>query len=231
MSVGERMKSRRKELKLNADYVAEKIGVSRSTIFRYEKGDIEKVPIDILEPLSKVLQTTPEYLMGWDQEVNYDLIDELVDTSKKLEPLVQEKILHTVNYQLKKQDILSTNYFVNETLSGYIVADSGKYIYDKSGETIKIPGNILPETPYDIILQIVGNSMDPLFSDGEYIFIQHTSQIQGGTLGIFFINKKKYLKKLYIDHNQKKLISLSEGQDDIIIDESDNFEVIGKVLL
>lgn len=69
MKTGELIKRRRKQLGLNADYVAEKLGVSRSTIFRYENGDIEKLPLSILEPLADVLLTTPAYFMGWnDQE-------------------------------------------------------------------------------------------------------------------------------------------------------------------
>ena len=44
MTTGERMKFRRKELGLSADEVAAALNVSRATIFRYEKGDIEKLP-------------------------------------------------------------------------------------------------------------------------------------------------------------------------------------------
>ena len=64
MTTGERMKLRRKELGLSAEYVAEQLGLSASTIYRYEKGDIEKLPIDVLRPLSWVLRTTPSCLMG-----------------------------------------------------------------------------------------------------------------------------------------------------------------------
>ena len=39
MTVGKKMKFRRKELKISADEVAKALGVSRSTIFRYEKGE------------------------------------------------------------------------------------------------------------------------------------------------------------------------------------------------
>ena len=42
MNVGEKIKLRRKELKISADDLADAVGVSRSTIFRYEKGDIER---------------------------------------------------------------------------------------------------------------------------------------------------------------------------------------------
>lgn len=73
MTVGERIKERRKELGITADTIAEKLGVSRSTIFRYEKGDIEKLPVDVLEPIATILHTTPAYLMGWDDDpTDYD---------------------------------------------------------------------------------------------------------------------------------------------------------------
>lgn len=45
---GEQMKKRRKQLNMSADELAEKLGVSRSTIFRYEKGDIDKVPVEYI---------------------------------------------------------------------------------------------------------------------------------------------------------------------------------------
>lgn len=66
MTVGERIKMRRKELGITADDPAARIGVSRSTMFRYEKGDIEKVPGDTLVPIARALLTTPAYLMGWE---------------------------------------------------------------------------------------------------------------------------------------------------------------------
>ena len=60
MNIGDRIKQRRLELKLTVDELAEKIGKSRATIYRYENGDIENMPTTILEPLAKALDTTPE---------------------------------------------------------------------------------------------------------------------------------------------------------------------------
>lgn len=68
MTTGNRMKSRRKELGIPVDTVAAALGVSVATVYRYESGEIEKVPGTILEPLAKVLHTTPAYLMGWTEE-------------------------------------------------------------------------------------------------------------------------------------------------------------------
>lgn len=59
------MKNRRKEIGLSAERVAEILGISPATIYRYENGDIEKVPGDRLEPIAAALKTSPAYLMGW----------------------------------------------------------------------------------------------------------------------------------------------------------------------
>lgn len=67
MAIGDRIKSRRMQMKMSADELAKRLGKDRSTIYRYEKGDIENLPIDILEPIAKALDTTPQYLMGWDE--------------------------------------------------------------------------------------------------------------------------------------------------------------------
>lgn len=68
MTIGQRMKARRKELKMSADELAKRLNKDRSTIYRYEKGDIENLPLDLLEPIAFALDTSPQYLMGWDYE-------------------------------------------------------------------------------------------------------------------------------------------------------------------
>ena len=66
MTTGDLIKARRKEIAMSAERLAEKVGVSPATIYRYEKGDIEKVPVDVIKDIAKALNTTPAYLMGWE---------------------------------------------------------------------------------------------------------------------------------------------------------------------
>lgn len=75
MTTGQRMKLRRKELGLSAEYVAGRLNLSPATIYRYENGGIDKVPGDILEPLAQVLQTTPACLMGWEDALLADIVE------------------------------------------------------------------------------------------------------------------------------------------------------------
>lgn len=74
MNIGERIKERRKELNMSVDELANRLNKNRTTVYRYEKGDIENLPIDILEPLAKALETTPAYLMGWDSKSNKETV-------------------------------------------------------------------------------------------------------------------------------------------------------------
>jgi transcriptional regulator with XRE-family HTH domain len=94
MHIGQRIKERRKALKMSADEMGARLGKDRSTIYRYENGDIENLPLDILEPIAEVLQTTPQYLMGW-QEVqkNNDALTDIVvrmRTDKEFFSIVEE---------------------------------------------------------------------------------------------------------------------------------------------
>ena len=70
MNIGDRIKNRRHELGLSADDVAAKIGKNRATVYRYESNEIENLPLSTLEPLAKVLNTTPAYLIGWSDDKN-----------------------------------------------------------------------------------------------------------------------------------------------------------------
>ena len=79
MTIGDRIKIRRKHLKMSADELGRRLGKDRSTIYRYEKGDIENLPLDILEPIAVALDTTPQYLMGWEQvQKNNDILSDIV---------------------------------------------------------------------------------------------------------------------------------------------------------
>lgn len=68
MTKGERIKARREALGLSVGELASRLNKNRTTIYRYENGDIEDMPITVLEPLAKALNTTPAYIMGWEEE-------------------------------------------------------------------------------------------------------------------------------------------------------------------
>ena len=96
MTVGERLKRLRKERGMSADELGAMIGKDRSTIYRYERGDIDKATVDVIPPLARALQTTPQYLLGWDEKPAFHWIDP--DYRMKLSDLAEKRLAWTFDY-------------------------------------------------------------------------------------------------------------------------------------
>ena len=64
MTIGERIKEIRKSKKISVDFLAKELGVSKTTIYRYEDSTIEKIPVNIFDQLCILLDVTPAELMG-----------------------------------------------------------------------------------------------------------------------------------------------------------------------
>ena len=101
MEIYERIKERRKQLGLTADEVGEALGIDRATVYRYEKADIKKMPMYIIEPLARVLQCSPMYLMGWQGELSLtDREKELIIEYRKLPKEEKGNIGKMIKYAL-----------------------------------------------------------------------------------------------------------------------------------
>lgn len=66
--IGKRIRLLRMKKGMSIEELAAKLGKNRTTVYRYENGDIENLPLDILNPLAAALETTPGHLMGWDSK-------------------------------------------------------------------------------------------------------------------------------------------------------------------
>ena len=67
MGLKENIKSKRIERKMTLEDLAKSVGVSRQTIQRYESGVIGNIPSDKIELIARALDTSPSYLIGWEQ--------------------------------------------------------------------------------------------------------------------------------------------------------------------
>lgn len=67
MTVGERIKEIRTKLGMSQVSFAEKINVSKQTLYKYENNIITNIPSDKIEAVAKIGNVSPAYLMGWDE--------------------------------------------------------------------------------------------------------------------------------------------------------------------
>lgn len=68
MPMNDKIKSLRKLQGLTLQEVGDAVGVGKSTVRKWESGDIENMRRDKIAALAKALHTTPAYLMGWEEE-------------------------------------------------------------------------------------------------------------------------------------------------------------------
>ena len=57
MDLGKRLKAKRKEKNISAEYLAKELGISVSTIYRYEDSSILKIPVSTFEKMCDILGT------------------------------------------------------------------------------------------------------------------------------------------------------------------------------
>lgn len=240
MDIGGKLKQRRIEEKISAEELANKLGVSKSTIYRYEKGEIAKVPTETLEKISKILNTSPAYFMGWSDIPNNTKSD-IVVIYDKLNQIRQEKVLNFASDQLAEQEQENTvssifskkeddNEYITDYVQGLVAAGRGVFQNDNLYMEVKLKAEDVPEE-YDTIAKVAGDSMEPLIKDNDLLFIKVTSQIEPNEIGIFQVNNKNFVKKLKRDYDGRwYLQSLNDKYEEIYLSENDDIRTIGEVV-
>ena len=71
MTKGERIKYLREKMGLSQVSLADKIDVSKQTLYKYENDIITNIPSDKVEAIAEVTGSSPAYIMGWDDLPSY----------------------------------------------------------------------------------------------------------------------------------------------------------------
>ncbi|MBR6728662.1 MAG: LexA family transcriptional regulator [Clostridia bacterium] len=64
--IGQRIKKKREENGFSLQDIAEKLAVNRSSVMRWENGETNRIKLPVIEKLAQILKTTPQYLMGYE---------------------------------------------------------------------------------------------------------------------------------------------------------------------
>ena len=205
MTTGERIKQRRIELGLSVDEVAEKLGKNRATIYRYESNDIENFPVGTLEPLAKILETTPAQLIGW----HYD-DSENQDVNSNKSKAVKIPVLGDVAAGIPieaVEDILD---------------------YEEIDEDLASKSEFFG-------LRIKGNSMSPRIQSGDVVIVRVQPDAESGDIVIAKVNGDDACCKKLQKHDEGiSLISLNPEYEPMFFSKKDIADlpvhIIGKVV-
>lgn len=122
MTIGERIKEKRLQKKYTLEKLANEIGVTKSTVLKYENGSIA-IPSDKIEKIAKALKVSPGFLMGWEENT--------IITKEELLSLANERYLGEIDK--KKENIgkyFLEDYSIEELVDKIESLKNYKTIYD-----------------------------------------------------------------------------------------------------
>lgn len=68
MTLGEKIRFLRVKNNLSQEALAQALKTTKQAIYKYENGIVTNIPLEKVEALSNILNTTPAYLMGWEND-------------------------------------------------------------------------------------------------------------------------------------------------------------------
>ncbi len=111
MTVGDRIRKKRQMLGISQTELAEKAKISKQTLYKYEKNIITNVPSNKIEEISKILNVSESYLMGWDKNLNKENSDLIPDILSDSDLLQHIKKLMCLNNEHRQAIYDNTTYW------------------------------------------------------------------------------------------------------------------------
>ena len=232
------LKKRRLEMGLTLEEVGTKVGVGKSTVRKWENGLIENMGRDKIVLLSKALNISPLEILGI---ADTDSSTKLTDIYAQLNETRKNNVLYFAKNQLKEQNSIQESVIPFSpktkqkgseiTIYGAVSAGTGEMLGDDV-TTKQIYFGKIPH--HDYALTVNGDSMQPLFADGQIIFVKNVQDdmdFLDGQIVIAILNGESFIKKLRIMENCAQLISLNSKYDPIEVSADDDFKIKGKVIL
>lgn len=233
MSFGSRLKDRREELGLKQSELGKLLGVTGSAIGNYE-NEVSSPKADILYQIFNVLKCDANYLFQdemKDLETDDITVPEIkmIKKYRNLDTYGKNTVSAVLDMEFARctEKINSQQPTIQILRSIYKASAGCGFELDNQDQWEKIE---IPDTPEarkaDFAITITGNSMEPIYYDGQTVLVRKQPAVDIGETGIYIINGSGFIKRNGGDH----LISINSQYDDIYFSESDTVQCAGKVI-
>ena len=216
----EKLKARRKELKLTQKEIAEQLGISFQAYSAWERGVKEpsKEKVFQLENILKVPK-------GYFTQI------EIVRLYHSLSKQGQEKVVlyaRNLSQEEKAQKVTAMperlyEYRVYERMSAGI----GASVYDDQNfDTVYFN----EELAHDFASWVSGDSMEPKYQNGSVALIRETGFDYDGAVYAVVCNNQTYIKRVYREENGLRLVSINPKYKDIFISYEEDPRIVGIIV-
>lgn len=201
IEIGNRIAERRTQLGLTMDDVAQKIGVAKSTIQRYEKGQIQKIKLPVIESIASALSVNPDWLIG-----NTDNPKPKVAYNSQILPLPR----------MKEWKVIGGT------------ACGSPIFKEIDNETILAPADIDADCVFRCVGDSMINAR---IFDGDIVFVKSGEYVEDGQIAVVRIGEEYTLKRIYRRPDCLELRAENPMYPtQIIRGEQENAEIVGKAV-
>ena len=216
----EKLKARRKELKLTQREIAEKLGISFQAYSAWERG-VKEPSKEKMAQLESILKVPKGYFT----EI------ELVRLYNTLSPQGQEKVVVYARNLVQEEQVKKVQ-FIPEKLYEYHVyermsAGIGASIYgDQNFDTVYFN----EELAHDFASWVSGDSMEPKYQNGSVALIRETGFDYDGAVYAVVCNNQTYIKRVYREADGLRLVSINPKYKDVFISYEEDPRIVGIIV-
>ena len=215
----EKLKARRKELKMTQKEIADRLGISYQAYSAWERG-VKKPSRKKVKQLEQILNVPKDYFTEIEIVRLYNTLsnkgkNQVLEYTRKLVQEESRKIV-TVSENLYE-------YHVYEKMSAGI----GASVYDdRNYDTVYFN----EELAHDFASWVYGDSMEPKYHDGSVALIRETGFDYDGAVYAVVWNFQTFIKKVYREEEGLRLVSINKAYKDIYIPYDENPRIVGKIV-
>ena len=216
----EKLKDRRKELKLTQKEIAEELGISFQAYSAWERG-IKEPSKEKVAQLENILKVAKGYFTQIEIVRLYNSLskqgkDKVVLYARNLAKEEQTQKVATMPERLYE-------YRVYEPMSAGI----GASVYDDQNfDTVYFN----EELAHDFASWVSGDSMEPKYQNGSVALIRETGFDYDGAVYAVVCNNQTYIKRVYREEDGLRLVSINPKYKDIFISYEEDPRIVGIIV-
>ena len=216
----EKLKARRKELKLTQKEIAEQLGISFQAYSAWERG-IKEPSQEKVAQLENILKVAKGYFTQIEIVRLYNSLskqgkEKVVLYARNLAQEEQTQKVATMPERLYE-------YRVYERMSAGI----GASVYDDQNfDTVYFN----EELAHDFASWVSGDSMEPKYQNGSVALIRETGFDYDGAVYAVVCNNQTYIKRVYREEDGLRLVSINPKYKDIFISYEEDPRIVGIIV-
>jgi len=216
----EKLKARRKELKLTQKEIAEQLGISFQAYSAWERG-IKEPSKEKVAQLENILKVAKGYFTQIEIVRLYNSLskqgkEKVVLYARNLAQEEQSQKVKTMPERLYE-------YRVYERMSAGI----GASVYDdRNFDTVYFN----EELAHDFASWVSGDSMEPKYQNGSVALIRETGFDYDGAVYAVVCNNQTYIKRVYREEDGLRLVSINPKYKDIFISYEEDPRIVGIIV-